>query len=161
MADNTNAERQRRHRRHKGGDHSLCDPKRCDDVVTPVVTRPPDRRLGPRGRRLWEDEGGDGLTGIRRNVLEEACRLVDRLDRLDAIVNGRDRSWLTLELDDDGQVTVVVDKLLSESRQQQLALKQLAGEIRAGGGAVKPATGGSILDQLAARRAQRLANPAG
>ncbi|MGN9802052.1 hypothetical protein [Micromonospora sp. L32] len=117
--------------------------------------------MGARGARLWEEEGGDSLTGARRVVLEEACRLVDRLDRLDAIVNGRDRAWLTLETDDAGGITVVVDKLLSEGRQQQLALKQLAGELRAGGGAAKPATGGSILDQLAARRATRLANPAG
>ncbi|HEX6968099.1 MAG TPA: hypothetical protein VF174_04695 [Micromonosporaceae bacterium] len=162
MADRTNAERQRRHRRHKAGDHSLCDPRRCDDAVTPVVTRPLERRLGPRGARLWEEEGGDSLTGVRRNVLEEACRLVDRLDRLDAILNGRDRAWLTLEVDDEtGGITVVVDKILSEARQQQLALKQLAAELRAGGGAAKPATEGSILDQLAARRAQRLAKPAG
>ncbi|MGW3808844.1 hypothetical protein [Micromonospora sp. NPDC005113] len=114
-----------------------------------------------RGRRLWDEEGGDELAGARRVVLEEACRLVDRLDRLDAIVNGRDRAWLTLELDDAGEITVVVDKLLSESRQQQLALKQLAGELRAGGATAKPATGGSILDQLAARREKRLSDSAG
>lgn len=110
---------------------------------------------------MWDDEGGDGLTGLRRAVLEEACRLVDRLDRLDAILHGRDRAWLSLELGDDGEVQVIVDKLLSESRQQQLALKQLAAEVRAAGGDSKPATGGGILDQLAARRKARLADATG
>lgn len=161
MADSTNAERQRRHRRHKAGDHSECDPRRCDDAVTPVVTRPAERRLGLRGRRLWEEEGGDGLAGARRVVLEEACRLVDRLDRLDAILAGRDRVWLSLEVGDDGEVQVVVDKVLSESRQQQLALKQLSAELRASGGDTKPKTGGGILDEIAARRKARIADAAG
>jgi hypothetical protein len=41
------AERQRRSRKHKAGDHSSCDPKRCDALapasadVTPAVTTPP------------------------------------------------------------------------------------------------------------------------
>jgi hypothetical protein len=161
----TDAERARRSRRHRQGDHSLCDPSRCDGV-TPVTSQPREaprpRKLGARGSRLWQEEGGDGLAGARRVVLEEACRLVDRLDRLDAIVNGRDRAWLTLELAEDGlTVEVVVDKLLSESRQQQLALKQLAAELRQGASADKPAAGGGALDQLAARRAARLANAAG
>lgn len=160
----SDAERQRRSRAHRKGDHSLCDPARCDGT-TPVTSqsRPEGkpRRLGPRGRRLWEEEGGDGLTGTRRMVLEEACRLVDRLDRLDAILSGRDRAWLSLELADDGTVEVVVDKVLGEARQHQLALKQLAAELRASGGTAKPAQEGSILDQLAARRAQRLADASG
>ncbi|MEU5549216.1 hypothetical protein ABZ738_05555 [Micromonospora sp. NPDC047793] len=143
----------------------MCDPTRCDGT-TPVTSQSqpsaPDRpRLRSRGRRLWEDEGGDTLTGANRVVLEEACRLVDRLDRLDAILNGRDRSWLSLEMGDDGEVQVVVDKVLSESRQQQLALKQLAAELRAAGGAGKPATGGGILDEIAARRKARLADASG
>lgn len=110
---------------------------------------------------MWDEEGGETLAGTRRAVLEEACRLVDRLDRLDAILNGRDRAWLALELDDAGEVTLVVDKLLSEARQQQLALKQLAAELRAGGATAKPGPEGSILDHLAARRAQRLAESTG
>jgi ribosome recycling factor len=64
-------------------------------------------------------------------LIEEACRLVDRLDRLDAIVNGAERSWLKLEYADDGvEVTVVVDKVLTEARQQQIALKQIVAELR-------------------------------
>lgn len=158
MSDPTGAERQRRHRRHKAGDHSLCDPERCEEAVTPIVTASRWFRAG--GRRLWDEMSGDGLSGSRRVLLEQACRIVDRLDRLEAILNGRDRSWLTLEIGDDGELTLSVDKLLGESRQQAIALKQILAELRQGDDA-KPETGGGVLDQLAARRAARIANAPG
>lgn len=165
MADATNAERQRRHRRHKAGDHSLCDPARCPDAkavtVTPAITRPAGRVLGDRGARLWQEEGGDKLTGGRRVLLEEACRTVDRLDRLDAILNGGSGEWMRFRVSEDGtEVTVTLDRALAEARQQATALKQIVAELRQGA-AVEPETGGSVIDQLAARRAQRLANSAG
>lgn len=158
MNDPTNAERQRRHRRHKAGDHSLCDPERCEDAVTPLVTA--ERWFRAGGRRLWDEMGGKALTGSRRVLLEQACRIVDRLDRLEAILNGRDRSWLTLDLGDDGELTLSVDKLLGESRQQATALKQILAELRQGADAESQTAGGGALDQLAARRAARLANAA-
>ncbi|MDG4796200.1 hypothetical protein [Micromonospora sp. WMMD1082] len=76
-------------------------------------------------------------------LAEEICRLADRLDRLDAIVNGRDRAWLTLEAPDDGtEMTVVVDKVLTEARQQQTTFKALLAELRAMRGASKAPGGG-------------------
>jgi hypothetical protein len=107
-------------------------------------------------------------------LVEEICRTADRLDRLDAIVNGRDRAWLTLEVDDVGEVTVVVDKVLGEARQQQTTFKALLSELRAMRGAsAKPAsqrrpepqTGGTgaaggVAD-LTARIAERRAQAAG
>ena len=62
--------------------------------------------------------------------------------------------------DDGSTVEVIVDKALAEARQQATALKQIVGELRQSAGAEKPATGGSVLDQLAARRAARVANTA-
>ena len=93
-------------------------------------------------------------------LIEEACRLADRCDRLDAIVNGKDRVWLTLEIPDDGGTAeVVVDKLLAEARQQQLTLKQILGELRQAGAAGRsaPRQGASQRDELARRRADRRA----
>lgn len=178
MADSP-AERQRRSRHHKRGDHSLCDPTRCGDGASPTavtdvtrnaVTGPgavgPAVRLRARGQQLWRDLTAAGEPSpLERVVIEEACRLADRLDRFDAIVNGRDRAWLTLELGEDGvDVTVVVDKALSEARQQQAVLKQLVAELRAlaaKGTSAAPA-GVSEFDQLAARRrARRLPDAAG
>lgn len=121
------------------------------------------------GRWLWRELVEKGSPSPSERVLiVEACRLVDRLDRLDAISNGKDRAWLQLseELGDvtDGQVTVIVDKVLAEARQQQTTLKQLIAELRQATSGTAPAAqgqGGSFLDQLAARRKARLADAAG
>lgn len=137
----TGAERQRRSRAHRAGDHALCDPKTCNPAaVTPAVTRDsvarPDR-LGRRGRALWDLSSADGpLKPAEQVILEEACRLADRLERLDALLRGEDREWARLAPAslDGSVVRVVVDGLLSETRQQQVALKQLLAEFRAARG---------------------------
>jgi hypothetical protein len=94
--------------------------------------------------------------------MEEACRIADRLDRLDALLTGEADAWLSFKINDDGaEVTVVVDKALSEARQQAAVLKQIFAELRQKTGAAAAASGGSVLDQLAARRAARLADATG
>ena len=76
-------------------------------------------------------------------LLGEACRIIDRLDRLSAALNGKGRDWLKLadEIEvtasrfGDGKnisVKVTVDGLLSESRQQQLALKTMLAQLDLG-----------------------------
>lgn len=114
---------------------------------------------------MWAQLVDEGSPGPAEKVLiEEICRCTDRLDRLDAILGGRDRAWLTLEVPDDGtEITVMVDKCLAEARQQQLALKQMLSELRqmAGKDAAMPAQEVSLRDQLAAQRAKRLADAAG
>jgi len=76
-------------------------------------------------------------------LLGEACRIIDRLDRLSAALNGQGRDWLKLadEIEvtatrfGDGKnisVKVAVDGLLSESRQQQLALKTVLAQLGLG-----------------------------
>lgn len=122
---------------------------------------------------MWDQLVGDGDPVEVVVLVEEICRCADRLDRLDAIVNGRDRAWLTLEVDDVGEVTVVVDKVLTEARQQQTTFKALLAELRAsragggkqlaGGRQSKASTGGDgaggITDLTA--RITRRAQPAG
>lgn len=139
MADATAAERQRRYRAHKRGDHSLCDPDRADCAtvtVTPNVTRhgvtPAAIDLGNRGRRLWRQIADEGdLKPGERVVLEEACRTADRLDTLDRILRGDDDAWMRFRVNQDGdEVTVVVNNVLAEVRQQQVTLKQLLAELR-------------------------------
>jgi hypothetical protein len=190
MADSP-AVRAKRSRRHKAGDHSLCRSETCDgagattrDVEPPVtqardveppVTQARDAavtRDSGRGARLWaEMDEGRGLEPTHRVLLEEACRVADRLDRLDAMLEDPANAWLRFDVSDDGaEITVVVDKLLSEARMQETALKQLVAEIRQaqeGEGAVRPpapatqpATGGGggnvvpLRDRVAAKRAQ-------
>jgi len=180
MAD-SGAVRTKRSRLHRGGDHSLCVVGRCPDV-TPPVTRHTDSDQGKQdgnlaaaGRNLWSLMTAGAMLGpMQKVLLLEACRIVDRLDKLDDQLTGTDREWLSLEpLDEHGAtVIVVVDRALSEARQQASVLKGLLSEIRqAGRTGVRPASGtgapaapqggGSSLGDLAARIAARASPPAG
>ena len=95
--------------------------------------------LKARGAALWEKETVkrtlDGFTAV---LLGELCRTADTLDRLDSILAGRTRDWIKLgdelEMLADGgvKVTVVVDGILSERRQQQLAYRQLCTLLKVG-----------------------------
>jgi len=177
----TPAERQRRHRAHKRGDHSLCDPARCGPTpatVTPPapdvpVTRDtvtPPAGLGERGCRLWGELATTTTAPAVRVLIEEACRIADRLERLDAICRGESDVWARFSVDRDGdEVTVVIDRALSEARQQALALRQLVADIRQAAGSAGTAPGhqgssghqGGGRDDLASRRKARLADATG
>ena len=104
----------------------------------------PPNDLRERGLAFWSgvteqvdlDPSGFVLLG-------EACRIIDRLDRLSSALNGHGRDWLKLADDievtanrngDGGKMTVkvVVDGLLSEARQQQLALKTVLAQLGLG-----------------------------
>lgn len=97
--------------------------------------------LRERGSEFWDAVTGSAeLDPAGLILLGEACRIIDRLDRLSAALNGSGRDWLKL-LDDvevtanrDGSgskisVKVAVDGLLSEARQQQLALKTVVAQL--------------------------------
>jgi hypothetical protein len=121
-------------------------------------------RFGQRGQRLW-DELNTGRGPAEIVLIEEACRLADRLDRLDAVLAGDQLTWMTLRATaDDGEVAIVVDNALSQARMHATTLRGIVTELRqSAGSAANPAAGqgASFLDQLAARRAQRLADSAG
>lgn len=178
MIDTSGAERSRRYRAHKRGDHSLCPPDRTDCATVTPSQEPVSRdaamtpQLRARGRRMWDQLVSDDDPVEVVALVEEICRCADRLDRLDAIVNGRDRAWLTLEVDDVGEVTVVVDKVLGEARQQQTTFKSLLAELRAIRGAATKTSGrgrapqsskggGAGVADLAARIAARRSGAAG
>jgi hypothetical protein len=102
---------------------------------------------------------GPKLAPLERTLLEEACRLADRLDQLDDFLRGHGDGWLRFHArNEDGSIVqVVVDKALSESRQQALAFKALVAEMRtsARGRQEEPAKEASVLDELASRRVER------
>lgn len=81
--------------------------------------------LGPRGMRLWNayvelvDERGIVL-------LEEAARISDRLDRLDALLSGDADVWCRLiARDTHKDYELQIDSALQEARQQASALRQI------------------------------------
>ena len=164
----TSTERSRRLRLHRRDDHSLCLPTSCaratgamtpaTPVAAPDATPVAPPGLGRRGKRLWREvTAGAELGPTDLVLLEEACRTTDRLDRLDAFLRGDSDRWIDFrENEATGAVVVVIDKALSEARQQQLALKGVVAELRtsqaaAGGqpsrpGATPPANGGPRND---------------
>ena len=174
----TAAERQRRYRAHKRGDHTLCDPNRGCNGVTPVTGGSAGSGpaaptgLGARGHRLWAALA-ESIPGPAHLVLvEEACRIADRLDRLDrALADSTDAAWMRFQVNEGGtEVTVVVDRVLAEARQQAVALKQLVAELRQSARPARPSTrsvggvpgrGASGVADLSARIAARRGAPAG
>jgi hypothetical protein len=90
-------------------------------------------RLGDRGAALWtEITDAHDLGAAELEILTEACRCADRLERLDEHLHDEDLSWLDVEkLRSDGATfRVTVDAALSEARQQQNILKQLIASLR-------------------------------
>jgi hypothetical protein len=163
-ADRQRRLRERR-RRHAEGDHELCIPGRCEAKPAPDldteglndgggdagqgVTRdvtaapkisvsqlPRPADLGEPGRKLWDGMSGLKLGPTHVLLLERACRLADRLARLDALLEGGD--WLDLAIqrtstDTTLEVRVTVDRALGETRQHDVALKLLVAELRHAG----------------------------
>lgn len=168
----SNAEKQRRYRAHKRGDHTLCPPERhCEAVeaaIEAVIPPPaPLDELGPGGQELW-DELQEGLGPAHRRLLREACRIADRLDRIDALL--RSREWFAVAIADlSGRVArVTIDAPLGEARQQAATLRQLVTEIRAASpktSATKPATPEAPPDEATQtpreRRSRRTAGATG
>lgn len=66
-------------------------------------------------------------------MVHEMARLADGLDRLDMILGARASDWAKIILDEVGEVTLEVNPLLGERRQNALAFKQLYQELRTAG----------------------------
>ncbi len=74
--------------------------------------------LGARGRRLWRDLSAvEGFDPAERVLLEEACRITDRLDALDRLVAD--------SVDSERRLRV-----MGEARQQANVLKQIVAALR-------------------------------
>lgn len=84
------------------------------------------RRFGARGARLWAAHHEEVLGERGLALLEEACRIADRLDKLDALLKGDVEVWARLALDDStGEYELRIDSALIEARQQANVFRQL------------------------------------
>lgn len=121
----------------------------------------PVEGFGPRGARLWQEMAAERakMAPAELALLEEACRTADRLDRLDAFLTGRQDAWLRFHArNEDGSIVrVVVDRALTEVRQQQDTFRGMVADLaRKQAPAVAPEEPKeSILDELARARAER------
>ncbi len=86
--------------------------------------------LSARGQKLW-DAYCNLVDGQRGSVLlEEACRIADRLDRLDDLLQGGDAVWCRLLHDLRTQsYELRIDSALTEARQQQAVLRQILASL--------------------------------
>lgn len=139
-------------------------------MTSPEV--PPEVPFGlfERGRRMWEQTVEVwSLSPAHLVLLEEACRVADRLELLDMMLR-RAFGAMTGDQAEDGADSsgfAEVPGLMAESRAQQTVLKGLLLELRQGqrapGGraAAPPAeqstSGGSGVSDLSARIAERRA----
>jgi hypothetical protein len=95
-----------------------------------AVPRPP-AGLEARGRKLWKSihDQHPNISEPEREVALEACRVADRLERLDVICRA---SEPVIETDKGGLIT---HPAFGEARQQQNLLKQMVAALRLPDGA--------------------------
>lgn len=135
------AERQRRSRAHKKGDHSLCDPRRCDgtspasDVTPKHVTAPPKPAVTPSPTLGDPPTAAGGIEAATEALVHEL-----------QLTAGDPRAVL-------GQIAIRLarlvdadDALPAAARELRVLLGQL-GEV--------PGQPGGPVDELRVRRAQR------
>ena len=81
----TPAERQRRSRAHRNGDHSSCDPRRCHALRTPLRVFAGDDTptLGSTTMEMqaWADTLKIPEGDVRRPMIEAALQLARMIDR--------------------------------------------------------------------------------
>lgn len=109
--------------------------------------------LGARGQQMWRQSVELwALTPAHLVLLEEACRLADRLDVLHAIIRR-----VSMEVNGGEDQLDDIQGALAEARLQSAALKSLVVEIRQGqsGAAPTTGTGGQGVSDLTARIAAR------
>lgn len=115
------------------------------------------------GRELWEEiTAAYDLDASARVVLLEVCRMRDRLERFAAALSSQSTLWFELgepqeTMDGDVQMQVVVSGMISEARQMQAAIRHSLNGIGVLKQAERKQEGESMMDQLKAKREERLA----
>lgn len=78
-------------------------------------------------------------------LLEEACRLVDRSDRFDALIRGDINEWVCLEWPfEDQPARLVISSVVSEARQTVAELRQVVVRLNLPAGEERPAETGIL-----------------
>lgn len=91
------------------------------------------RFLKERGQAIWAAYSADDLPEGTKAMVHELCRLADTLDKLDMILGARASEWAKIVDGVDGEVTLEVNGLIGERRQNALAFKVLYAELRSAG----------------------------
>ncbi|MGQ9348938.1 hypothetical protein [Mycolicibacterium gilvum] len=114
--------------------------------------------LGPRALALWDELYAEDAPVGRVVLIGEACRLTDRADKLDLLLAGDIETWAILShrtMREDYELKI--DNAASEARQTAAVLSRILTQLKTGGA---ESSGGSIADEIAARRAARQSDSA-
>lgn len=117
-------------------------------------------KLNAWGQKLWDDVcESTTLDAAGYFILAEACRTADIIERLSGMLRGKTTEWVALAeeavdyAEQAGEaiatVNLVVNPIISEVRQQRLALRTLLAQLKLGN--VEAGTeGASAIDNLIA-----------
>lgn len=91
------------------------------------------RGLSTKGTRLWREmhKAFSAFNPAELVLIEEACRIADRLDRLNGVLVGDEDAFAQVRsTGSDGPLVLVVNDAMSEARQQANVLKQIVAALR-------------------------------
>lgn len=91
------------------------------------------RGLAPRGRRLWKDTVehlGGKLDPAQRELLLEASRMADRLDKLESALSAGGTFLEYVRDEEEGELVLRVDGALGAASRDANVLKQLLTALR-------------------------------
>lgn len=88
--------------------------------------------LGPGGRSLWKGIADEHeLDPVQVAQLTEACRMKDRLDKLNDLLRGDVATWAEVELDRGGEpVSLRIDGAAKLANETANGMKQLLAALR-------------------------------
>ena len=89
--------------------------------------------FNPGGRALWDavTADHDDLDQVQLVQLTEACRMKDRLDKLDELLRGDVSAWASIESSDGGRPSVlVINSALDKANTTANTMKQLLASLR-------------------------------
>lgn len=131
-----------------------------------VVSRANPHKLDARGLRLWKSIAtGQKLSEIEQQNLVEACRIADRLEKLDELVRGDEDAWFRLKLPrtDERVIEILINDPMKEARMHAAALRQLLAPFEVAksdeGTKEVPSNVASIKEALGAKQGRAAARP--
>lgn len=120
--------------------------------------------LEARGKRLFKEmtTAYPNLDPIQLELLVEACRIVDQLEKLHDIARGHADSWAFVKMPrQGGSITVEIDNAVTAQRQLQLALKTITATLTVAGEGSGANQGEGVVNDIAARAERRRAEALG
>lgn len=112
------------------------------------------KRVTPPSRsEAFRAEVDVDLTPTDRVLLDEACRLMDRIDHFDRLLSGESEAWSTVaDFEGNRPSVLVISSLVSESRQHATELRQVLKALASSDPAKGAVPVVSELNRLRARR---------